>query len=376
LSRYGIGSHILEKRRTASEAGAGIQIGPNGWHILAELGVAEALTTLVGRPDGIVVRDGTSAKPIAQLPLGAWIAARHGAPYCVAHRADLHQALLQRARTTPGITLTDDAELETATPAADGRLRLSGRGCDGIQSEVVIGADGLWSTVSRSVFGPATPRFTGRCAARAVLPAADLPADLRTNDTGVWLAPGAHVVHYPVRAGAEIALVVIYPAPSPGVDWGTPLEPALLLQRLAGLPRPFHRLLISLLERVPHWTSWGLVEVPPLPSYVRGRVALVGDAAHPMLPFLAQGGVMALEDAVVLARQLAASPDDQPSALLAYDRLRRPRVARVVATARRNGQIYHLDGVAARARNLALAAVPGTRVMTGYDWLYGWRAAL
>jgi len=185
----------------------------------------------------------------------------------------------------------------------------------------------------------------------------------------VWLAPGAHVGHYPIAAGAQIAVVAIVPDDRMTDDWAAPNDWSALAPHLAGFAPKLRHVLAS----APEWRRWALFETAPLANLAKGRIALAGDAAHPVFPFLAQGGVMALEDALVLASALANQPEDPAGALKAYEVARRPRVNAIVATSRQNGRIFHLSGPAAFARNLAMATVPAARLMARYDWVYGWQ---
>jgi salicylate hydroxylase len=228
--------------------------------------------------------------------------------------------------------------------------------------------------VRSSLRGPAfttdKPEFSGKSAARAVIPAHHLPDGLSPSDTHIWLRPNAHVVHYPVRAGKEIAIIVVLEDQAPSEDWGAPVLPGWLHQYTAAYPPQ----LAALMHRPEWWRKWALPKLPPIPRWVSGRMALLGDAAHPTFPFLAQGAVLALEDSIVLARCLASHGKDVRQALLRYETERRPRARRVVAKAESNGRIYHLDGLMASARNAVLATVPATQLMKSYDWLYGWKS--
>ena len=368
LARRGIASHVLERRATFHEEGAGIQIGPNGTHILRLLGVAETLRPHVATPEAIRVRDGASGTDLACLPLGPWIAERHGSPYWVAHRSDLHAALLQAARTEPLVALSlgfDSMEIATdgqvvAVASADGHS-LTGKS--------LIAADGIWSTVRSLQFDPRAPRFFGKSAARTVIAADAVPEALRRQETNVWLFPGAHIVHYPVANQHELALVAIVNDPHADKEWGAPVSASWVQQRVP----PCAPALRDLLEKAQTWKRWALHTLPVPRTWSRGPVALLGDAAHPILPFLAQGGALALEDAAVLADALHRFDTDVPAALTWYGHRRRERAANIAAASRRNGRIYHLSGPLAQARNLALRSVSPHRLMTGYDWLYGWR---
>jgi salicylate hydroxylase len=368
LAKRGRRSLVLEQRDILAEEGAGIQLGPNGVHVLQQLGLAEALRPLVGEPEALVVHDGRTAHTLATLPLGRWIAARHRAPYWVVHRGDLHGALLAAATAEVGITLrTGFALAGFAEIGADIEARsTTGETATG---RALVGADGLWSGV-RQVIAPAIlPTFVGATATRTVIPA-PAAGRLAVPSVGLWLGPGANVVHYPVRGGAEIAVVVIAVEGWQGQEWDAEAEGAALVARING----FHTGLTAPLASASSWRKWALYRLAPLPSWTAGRVTLMGDAAHPMLPHLAQGGALALEDAVVLAACLSAHPGEEADAFRTYEAQRRHRAARVQAMSRRNGRIYHLGPPLAWARNAVLRVLSGERLMAGYDWLYGWKA--
>ncbi len=369
LARRGIASHVLERRAAFHEEGAGIQIGPNGTRILRRLGVADALYPRVGVPEAICVREGASGAELARLPLGEWIAKRHGAPYWVAQRSDLHAALLEAARAEPLVALS--MGFSVAEVATDARgVAVADQTGHAWTGRALIAADGVWSTVRSHQFKAGAPRFAGKSAARTVLSLDLLPPEFFKQETGIWLFPDAHVVHYPVSAGAALAIVVIVSDEHDDRDWAAPVPPAWVQQRL---PRcaPSLRDLIS---EAHTWRRWALHTLPVPRTWAKGPVALLGDAAHPILPFLAQGGVMALEDAMVLADALREYGEDVAEGLKLYEEKRRARAVRVAEASRQNGRLYHLSGALAAARNVGLRTLPPQRLMARYDWLYGWRS--
>jgi salicylate hydroxylase len=368
LARSGVPVHVLEERAAFPEEGAGIQIGPNGVRILRALGVADKLAPLAGVPDSIRVGDGRSGRPLAELPLGDVIAERHGAPYWVAHRSDLHAALLAGVRGAPLARLTTDATV-TGAAVVPGAVEAITRSGTVHRGHGLVAADGVWSRLRTALFDPTPPRFQFRSAARTVLPRTAATGSLALNATYAWLTPGAHVVHYPVRCGREIAVVVVVSEERASRDWSAEVLPAWVAERT----RLFHPALRGMLAAAPQWRKWSLHALPVPASIAKGPVALLGDAAHPVLPFLAQGGVMALEDAAVLAREIAASPAEVPLAFARYQTARLQRVARVASASYRNGQIYHLGGPMAAARNATMQLMGGRRLIESYDWLYGWR---
>jgi salicylate hydroxylase len=373
LARIGWPSVIAERRSEWSETGAGIQLSPNAVRVLQQLGVAQRLEPFAARPREIVVRDAATARVLQRLPLGGWIAARHGAPYWQAHRRDLQASLLAAVAAEPLITLAMGFEA-TAFEAEGERVALQARDGRRLEGALLVGADGVFSLVRQQAFATPEPRFSGRTATRTVV-GASRPADfeplLRPDATGVWLARGAHIVHYPVRRGRELAIIVVRTASWAGQGWSEPVQPAELEPFLAAVAPDLARALGTGLA----WRRWALFEAAPLSHWSAGRVTLLGDAAHPTLPFLAQGGALALEDAATLAACLArvGGRAEVPAALADYEGRRATRSQRVVAAARRNGLVFHLSGPAALARNAAMRLMSGERIMATYDWVYGWR---
>lgn len=369
LARRGIASRVCERRPEFEEAGAGIQIGPNGTRRLIQLGAADHLAPDIFAPESLDVRSVRDGQRLASLPLGAWVAARHGAPYWTLHRQDLHAALAACARDQPLITFDMATEI-VAADEHEGRLHAITAFGDRLEAPALVAADGLWSRLRASLSGDSPLIFSGKSAARAVIPACRAPEAVMTRRVMIWLAPGLHVVHYPVRGGREIALVAVIDDDAEAPGWASPCDATWLarIDRLASNP------LRDLLAAAEGWKRWSLFGLKTAPPMAKGRVALLGDAAHPILPFLAQGAVLAIEDACALAAHLAETRADPQRALNAYARERHARSARVVRASAMNGRIYHLAGLARLARDVALKAVPGSVLMQGYDWLYGDRA--
>ncbi len=367
LARRGHHSVVLERQDDFAPVGAGIQIGPNGMRALQALGVADALQPFAGVPETIAVHAGASGRILTQLPLGAWIANRHGAPYWVAHRGDLHRVLRDAAASDARIAIRTGFNVAAVAQTEAGVTVTDSSGATAT-GRVLIGADGLWSAVRQSLPHMPVPEFAGATATRTVIPAAQA-GRLAIPAVGLWLNPQAHVVHYPVRGGSEIAVVVIASENWQGRQWDAEADAGALLAHLGS----FHPSLMAVLRSVTPWRKWALYTLPPLPAWTGNRVALLGDAAHPMLPYLAQGGALAMEDALVLADCLCAS-DAVPATLDRYTVLRRARARRVQAASVRQGRIYRLSPPLSLVRDAVFRTVSPALLMSRLDWLYGWRS--
>lgn len=370
LARAGFRAVVLEQAARLEEAGAGIQLSPNATRVLFDLGLSERLLPLVIAPEAIRVIDAPSGNGIVRIPLGASAAQRYGAPYWVIHRADLQAVLAITAAENPDITLRLGTRVEDFAVHQHG-ITVQARDAQGTRDEqgaALVGADGLWSTLRTRLGESRPPRFAHRTAWRAIVPAARLTAEFREPVTSLWLGPNAHLVHYPVRGGRDVNIVAIARDEWQEPGWSAPGKQGDLAPHFASFA-PQARALIAVPER---WQKWALFDRPPRLPRLRGPVTLLGDAAHPVLPFLAQGGAMAIEDAAVLAQWLERENEPEP-ALRAYETQRRRRVARVQREARRNSWGYHLAGPLGAARNAVLTMMGGEKLLRRYDWLYDWR---
>jgi 2-polyprenyl-6-methoxyphenol hydroxylase-like FAD-dependent oxidoreductase len=366
LGRNGIESEVLERSRFTEETGAGIQLGPNATRALRALGVLELIEPHAFRPEAIVIYDGLSGRKLASLPLGRSAEERYGAPYLTLHRADLHAGLRAAAQDLATVTLRPDFEVTAVdTPGPD----VVARGTDGSEAmgASLIGCDGLWSTLRPLICPGASLRFTGATAWRALVPRASLPFPFDSPAVGLWLGPRSHLVHYPVRGGGDLNVVAVVEGGAERQGWNQTGSAETLL---AGFTR-WTKDSKSLLERAAGWRSWSLYRLTGLRRFSDGRIALLGDAAHPVLPYLAQGAALAIEDAVTLAACIGAVPGDPSQAFRQYEKLRQPRTSRVQRISRRFGTIYHLSGPLRRARNLVLSRQSGEAALKDFDWLYG-----
>ncbi|MCZ8314423.1 FAD-dependent monooxygenase [Phreatobacter sp.] len=370
LARRGFSVTVLERAVALDEIGAGIQLSPNASRILVDLGLGDALATPAVVPEAMVVRSATTGGTLASAELGEAVARRYGAPWWVIHRADLLAILAAACRSESAIHIETGVTVTGLALASDGvRLDLSRDGeRNSATTEALVGADGLRSAVRAALGDGAPPDFRRRVAWRATMPMEAVPQALAGGRLGLWLGADAHCVHYPLRTGRLFNIVVLLKADAPVEGWRAPGDPALLARRLAGWPAALR----EVVARVDDWQCWSLADRPAWFGPERGPVTLMGDAAHPMLPFVAQGGAMAIEDAAVLADEAATTPDDLAAAFRRFAARRKARVARVQALARRNGAIYHLKGPAALARDLAIR-VMGGGIVASQDWIYGWR---
>jgi salicylate hydroxylase len=266
------------------------------------------------------------------------------------------------------IQLRTGVEIVSFNNENDG-IRATGAQGEVIDASALVCADGLWSGLRNEIAHGIVPQPIGKAAFRSVTQANDLPPELTPNAVHIWLASGAHVVHYPVNAGRDIALVVIADDPLRDPGWDTTAPAETVREKVRDFAHPLQ----ALIAKARDWRCWSLYTMPPLERWSSGRAVLLGDAAHPVLPFLAQGAVLALEDAGTLAACLKDRQDGVETSLRNYELARRQRVRRVAESSQRNGRIYHMAGAAAFARNTTMRLAPPARVMAGFDWLYGWR---
>jgi salicylate hydroxylase len=364
---------VLEQAERLEETGAGIQLSPNASRILIDLGLADRLRPLAVAPSELRVLSAASGREIVRMSL-LDAEQRYGAPYWVTHRGDLQAALAAAVSRQRGISVKLGLRAEDFAAYPKG-ITVMARGRSGTTTEergmAFIAADGLWSQARQRLGHVAAPRFSGRTAWRGLVPARLVAPEFRQPVIHLWLGRDAHFVHYPVKAGTVINLVVITADGWNEPGWSEPANRAELVPRLAAEAwAPPARALVGLPEA---WLKWALYERRPIRRWSQGRMALLGDAAHPMLPFLAQGAAMAIEDAAVAAQCLARTPDNAARALRTYCAMRRGRTRKVQRMAARNGGRYHFGGVAAWLRDNAMAAIGGQRLLQHYDWIYDWR---
>jgi salicylate hydroxylase len=372
LSRAGFRVTLLERSKTLQAAGAGLQISPNASAILRELGILPALAAAALAPAAIHARRGRDGATLARMPL-ADAETRWGAPYLLVHRADLQQALLDAVAQVPSIALVTNSALAGFAITASGVALAVLRGNIRVKydGDCLIGADGLRSLVrERLTDDPVDlPDHARSIAFRALIDSKRVAATMRQPESMLWLGRKAHVVHYPLRQGSVVNVVAVADETMP-IDWTAEFwsQPADAHHVMARFAR-FDRSLRDLMAAADEWRCWPLLERPTLASWTKGPIALLGDAAHPMLPFLAQGAAQAIEDAAALGRALSVSTTIEDG-FAAYQTARLARAQRVAMESRRQASIYHLSGPAALARNLTMRVAGSKRLLDRYDWLY------
>jgi salicylate hydroxylase len=375
LAQRGFRAVVLEQSVVLEEIGAGIQLSPNATRVLSGLGLAPRLAADAVAPEAVELRTGRG-QLLARIPLGDYAVERYGAPYWVTHRADLQAALVDAARASPDVALKLGTRVEDFVVHGHGVTVACRHGTQAADEQgiALVCADGLGSRLRPRLGHFGKPSFRRRVAWRALVTAASVAPDLRAGMVRLWLGDRAHLVSYPVKAGKLINVVAIVDDDrwdEPG--WNEPGARQEIVARFAS--RRWTVAVQELIAQPERWQRWALHDLPPLRRWGDGPVTLLGDAAHPMLPFLAQGAAMAIEDAAVLAASMARTPDDVAGAMRRYERARRRRTRRAQRDARRNSRAYHTRGPEAVLRNLYLRAFGGKMLLRSYDWLYAWRPA-
>ena len=368
LARLGLRVTLLEQASEIGEIGAGIQLGPNAFAALDALGVGENARGRAVFTDELIMMDAVDASVVGRFPVGEAFRARFGNPYAVIHRADIHTSILEGVRGSDRIQFRTSTKVVRIEQDASSVTAIDQHG-QRFTADALVAADGVRS-VARDIFFGDTPRVSGHVVYRAVVPLADMPRDLQVNAPVVWAGPNCHLVHYPLRGGSEYNLVVTFHSRQQeqwSVTDGSKEEVLSYFQGIHPCPR-------QLLECPKSWRRWATADRHPIPRWTAGRVTLLGDAAHGMLQYLAQGACMAIEDAVTLGLAMQACALDIGRAFALYEQSRIPRTARVVLSAREMGRLYHADGVERLVRNQLWEGRTPERFYDALEWLYGWRA--
>lgn len=365
LSRKGFRVHVIERAAEFGEIGAGIQLGPNIFRALSRLGLRDAVSADAWRPGGIEMRCALSGELVTRIPLGEPFRQHFKEDYAVTHRADMHAAILAAAQSSPLVTL------ETNRNVIDwqddgGRVRVQMADGSEAVGRALIGCDGLWSGIRQRIIGDGKPRVSGHIAFRGVLKKSEVPEDLWRPDVVLWAGPRTHLVHYPLRRGELYNLVSVFHSDRYEEGWDAEGSLNELIGHFKG-QRPE---VLRMLEKIEAWRMWVLCDREPAKCWSKGRVTLLGDSAHPMLQYLAQGANMAVEDAVQLAEDVAARPNDLPAAFEAYNQARYLRTGKVQLMSRVYGQFYHAAGVTAELRNMMLKERTPQQAYEASAWLY------
>ncbi|MGA7810649.1 3-hydroxybenzoate 6-monooxygenase [Bradyrhizobium sp.] len=366
LAQKGFRSILLEKASALGEIGAGIQLGPNAFHAFDYLGVGAAARGMAVYIDQLRLMDALTAEEITHVDLGEPFRVRFGNPYAVVHRGDLHGVLLKACRDSDLIELRVSSEVVRYDQ--DGST-VTAHLADGawVTGSLLIGADGLWSNVRKQVASDGPPRVSGHTTYRSVIPTDEMPEDLRWNAATLWAGPKCHIVHYPLSGWKVFNLVVTYHNDAPEPVAGMPVSEEEVMRGFGHV----HERAKAIIRHGKNWKLWVLCDRDPTERWLDGRVALLGDAAHPMLQYFAQGACQAMEDAVCLSHMLS-HHDDQATALEHYRVQRFPRTARVQLTSRAIGEhIYHPAGEHARLRNAIMSAKTSEDWYRDLAWLYG-----
>ena len=360
---------VLEKAAEFAEIGAGIQLGPNAFHALGTLGVADAALKHAVYIDRLVMMDGVTGEEVAAIPLGEAFRQYFKNPYAVIHRPDLYAALLERCRSDSQITLLANHEV---TEFSQTNERVTVRTSSGARFEgaALVGADGARSRIREPIVGDGGPRVSGHMCYRAVLPLELMPPELRWNAVALWAGPRTHFVHYPLHGGQLFNIVATFHGDADSMEHhnepGDPRELIAHFRHLPDLPR-------SVLERSEGWRRWVLVDRDPVANWTCGNVTLLGDAAHLSLQYFAQGACMALEDAVCLMQEVGRSGGNFAAAFMRYQARRITRTARVVLSSRAIGQyLYHAEGIERLVRNQLLGEKSSEDFYRSLNWIYGY----
>jgi 2-polyprenyl-6-methoxyphenol hydroxylase-like FAD-dependent oxidoreductase len=367
LVRRGFAVKVLEQAPQLGEIGAGIQLGPNAFAAFDALGVGEIARGRAVYTDEMLMHDALDETLVARVPTAEAFRERFGNPYAVIHRADVHASLLEGAQATGRVELVTSTHVQRIEqdPSGVTVFDAQGRQHRGI---ALIGADGVKSAVRRQYVGD-DARVSGHVVYRAVVDRKDFPQALQWNAASIWVGPNCHLVHYPLRGGEQYNVVVTFHSREKE-EWSVREGSRSEVQSyFDGICATAHQLI----DLPKDWKRWATADREPISQWTFGRAALLGDAAHPTLQYLAQGACMAMEDAVTLGEALRVHDNDFQPAFELYQRSRVARTARVVLSAREMGRIFHAKGVERLVRNDLWKGRTPERFYDAVEWLYGWK---
>ena len=371
LNHFGIEAEIHEKAPELLEIGAGIQISPNAMKVFQALGLDDKIVAAGFLPEAIEIRRGEGGSHLIKTPLKSKTEKRYGAPYVHIHRADLVACLKAAVSERSGILL-NLASSVVGFRQSDAAVSVELESGQTHDADALIGADGIHSAVRHQMLGPDAPRFTGNVALRAVVSVKELGSNIPAPTACAWVGSGKHAVTYLLRGGELANLVAVVERGDWQIEsWSEPANKEEALRDFAG----WHPIVTDMLEASDELYRWALFDRDPLTSWVSGRAALLGDAAHPMLPFMAQGAAMAIEDAWALAASLSLR-NDLPEALRDYQNVRYARASKVQAKSRANADLFHAGTFSERViRQAPIRIADRVAPQLGLqqqDWIYGY----
>ena len=368
LSQQGVHVSVLEQAAELGEIGAGVQLGPNAFAALDALGVGENARKRAVFTERLIMMDAVDGSEVGSFPVGQAFRDRFKNPYAVIHRADIHTSMLEATRGSNLIHVETSTKVVSVSQDDAGVTAVDQHGRV-FKADALVAADGVRSVIREKLFND-PPRISGHVVYRAVVPVAEMPLDLQINAPVVWAGPDCHLVHYPLRDGQQYNLVVTFHSRDEE-EWGvTDGSKEEVLSYFDGIC-PRARQMLHLPKT---WRRWATADRNPLEKWGDGRVTMLGDAAHGMLQYMAQGACMAIEDAVTLGEAMKHCQGDVVKAFQLYEKSRIPRTARVVLSAREMGRLYHAKGVERLVRNQLWEGRTPERFYDALEWLYGWRA--
>ncbi len=368
LSQQGVQVTVLEQAAELGEIGAGVQLGPNAFAALDALGVGENARKRAVFTERLIMMDAVDGSEVGSFPVGQAFRDRFNNPYAVIHRADIHTSILEAAQDSNLIQVETSTKVASVAQDDAGVTAIDQNGRV-FKADALIAADGVRSVIREKMFND-PPRISGHVVYRAVVPVEEMPADLQINAPVVWAGPDCHLVHYPLRGGQQYNLVVTFHSRQQEAWSVTDGSKEEVLSYFDGVC-PRARQMLNLPKT---WRRWATADRNPLEKWGEGRVTMLGDAAHGMLQYLAQGACMAIEDAVTLGEAMKHCQGDVIKAFQLYEKSRIPRTARVVLSAREMGRLYHAKGVERLVRNQLWEGRTPERFYDALEWLYGWRA--
>jgi salicylate hydroxylase len=367
LSLQGFRVQVLEQSPEIGEIGAGIQLGPNGFSAFDALGIGEMARSRAVYTDYMVMNDAVDAKQIATIPTGEVFRKRFANPYAVIHRADVHLSLYEGTQKSDRVEFITSTRVERIEQNEHG-VTVHDQNGKAYHGQALIGADGVKSVVRQHFVGD-PHRVTGHVVYRAVVEKADFPKDLQWNAAAIWVGPNCHLVHYPIRGGAQYNVVVTFHSRDTeewGVKDGSAEEVQSYFQGVCDQAR-------QLIDLPKSWRRWATADRDPIGRWSFERSTLLGDAAHPTTQYMAQGACMAMEDAVTLGEALKVNDNDLVKAFDLYQQARIARTARIVLSSREMGRLYHSQGVERLVRNDLWRGRTPERFYDALEWLYSWQ---